>query len=264
MTENQTESIAVSPNVALVRAIVAARKAVKGTLFKAGAKTEGGGGNYRYIGHEHVVEHVRDAMLAQGLLCVQTGLSFMGAENTKSGACWRWSASHALTHVDGGSMILNTEGMTAQTDKAAFIASTACDRTCLQRLMGIAGTSDEDPEHNSNNREDKPQATSQQRVQEMADKRQHRQTGTSDRQALIAKHIAALPSMVDKQGLVEWAGWLVAGDDGNDGPQLRTIPNSEKKEAWGAYGRRCAKLGIDPATTTADYQTEARRLQGVV
>jgi hypothetical protein len=34
-------------------------------------------------------------------------------------------------------------------DKASFVASTAADRTLLMRLMRLAGTSDENPEHDS-------------------------------------------------------------------------------------------------------------------
>lgn len=238
-----------------MRALIAARKAVKGTLYKAGAKTEGQGGTYKYVGHEHVVEHVRDAMLNNNLVLLQTVLHYESSEATKQSSVYRWRAEFSLMHVAGASLSFSFQGLTAMSDKASFIASTALDRTALLRIMGVAGTSDEDPEHNSNNRE-VSQQTSQARVQQMAAKRDDKQAALQQRKGVITDMISQLPKLDKYDGLVEWAAYLVAGSK-----ELCGMRRAEKLPAWNAYGLRCEALGIDPSDTVNDYQSLAAQLR---
>lgn len=141
----------------LTKALLAARTDVAATVFKKGQiKTEGNerAPKYNYVGHEHVLLHVRERMLNHGLVLVQTSVEFAGyAEwETRDGLkrILRWKGVHRLMHTSGESLEYACEATTNTNDKSAFVASTACDRTALLRLMQLAGSAEEDPEHHSN------------------------------------------------------------------------------------------------------------------
>jgi hypothetical protein len=270
MTENERNAaLAADPIHArgtLHAALVEARKRVTGTLLKEGRKTEGGGGNYNYVGHEHVVHHVRKAMLECGLTLVQNSLELVhplelaGKSGPQLFLVWR--ASFQLAHAASGqATVMSYQCLTQANDKAGFIASTALDRTALLRLMGVAGSAEEDPEHNVNNRDERPQQSTQARVETMQGKRDGKAQATDDRVRVVNRHISDLANMPNVQGLIEWAGWLIAGDDGTHDPQMREISDEFKRPAWNAYGKRCEALGIDPTTTKAAFNAEASKLR---
>ena len=54
-----------------------------------------------------------------------------------------------------------------QLDKAAFVASTALDRTAILRIMQLAGSDEENPEHDSNE-QDKPAPRPQRTLDDVA------------------------------------------------------------------------------------------------
>lgn len=140
---------------ALTKALVAARLELRGTVFKGGMNQAQ---RYAYVGHEQViVGGARDALLKHGLVLEQRSVEFMGVLEfkTKSGdqMCWRWKGVHALCHESGEERLYAFEATTGTNDKASFVASTALDRTAHLRIMELAGSADEDPEHDSHDRQ---------------------------------------------------------------------------------------------------------------
>ena len=135
-----------------VTAVAAAAREVSGMVAKAGRNSHQ---SYNYCGHEHVIQHVRDVMLQHGLV--------IGAPVTTAGPhphlvpvrgdtkpVWGWSFAIPVYHdVSGHCETFNVSATTQANDKAAFVASTAADRTLRLRLMGLAGGAAEDPEHDS-------------------------------------------------------------------------------------------------------------------
>lgn len=141
----------------LITALIAARQAVHLKVKKAGWNKAQ---SYSFVGHEHVLDHVRATMLANGLILEQIAVEFLGVEayKTRSGdnQAWRWRGTHKLVHVSGEERVYVFEATTGPNDKAAFVASTALDRTAILRIMQLAGSDEENPEHDSNEQDAKP------------------------------------------------------------------------------------------------------------
>jgi len=143
---------------ALATALIAARKACSPTVHKAGKNDAQ---KYTYVGHEHVlVGGARNALLEHGLVLMLEGYELVGADSYKTGSgdkqCWRWRGRFVLLHAPSGEQReLFYEATTVPNDKAGFVASTALDRTAHMRVLELAGSDEENPEHDSN--EPKPE-----------------------------------------------------------------------------------------------------------
>lgn len=142
----------------LAKALKAAREACPPTVYKGGYNQAQ---RYQYVGHEQVLTSgARKALLDNGLVLTQTRVEFLGQleYETRNGKqlCWRWRGDFELQHVSGEAKGYSFEATTGPNDKAAFVASTALDRTAHMRLLEIAGTNDENPEHDSH---DEPKET---------------------------------------------------------------------------------------------------------
>lgn len=140
----------------LTKALVKARIACNAVVHKAGKNQAQ---NYSYVGHEQVlVSGAREALLAHGLVLVETAVMFAGEMKyaTRNGEqlCWRWRGEFVLLHDSGEFQRFEFEATTGPNDKAAFVASTALDRTAMLRICQLAGGAKEDPEHDSNERYD--------------------------------------------------------------------------------------------------------------
>lgn len=222
----------------LAKALVAARKDVHATVHKAGEKTAGGGGNYKYVGHEHVVKHTRDALTKNGLVFAQTS-----CVKKEDGS---YSAMSLLMHESGETMAYGPfECSLPSNGKESFIASTALDRTALLRLMGVAGSADEDPEHNSNNREPAVPAT-----QQAAERRVERSDNSAAVTKMVKDHINMLGVMATRADLIGWAGWLKA----------QPIDDNAKKPARAAFEVRCKQLGVEVRELRREVDAEADRI----
>lgn len=153
----------------LITALIAARQAVHLKVHKAGKNSAQG---YKFVGHEHVLEHSRAAMLAHGLILEQVGVEYLGSETytTRSGtnSAWRWRGTHKLIHVSGEERTYVFEATTGPNDKAAFVASTALDRTAILRIMQLAGSDEENPEHDSNEQDAKPAGKAKRTLEDVA------------------------------------------------------------------------------------------------
>jgi hypothetical protein len=139
--------------VALATALIAARKACSPTVHKAGEnKTQ----NYKYVGHLHVlIGGARNALLENGLVLMLEGYELVGTDAYKTSGgdkqCWRWRGRFVLLHAPSGEhRELSYEATTVPNDKAGFVASTALDRTAHMRVLELAGSDEENPEHDSN------------------------------------------------------------------------------------------------------------------
>lgn len=135
----------------LAKALKAAREACPTTVYKGGYNQAQ---RYQYVGHEQVLTSgARKVLLDNGLVLTQTRVEFLGQleYETRNGKqlCWRWRGDFELQHVSGEVKGYSFEATTGPNDKAAFVASTALDRTAHMRLLEIAGTNDENPEHDS-------------------------------------------------------------------------------------------------------------------
>ncbi len=144
----------------LTRALKQARMACKAVIRKEGKNSAQG---YAYVGHEHVLTSgAREALLSQGLVLEQTGTEFAGVLEIpkKDGVSlvWRWRGTFQLAHEESGfSQTYMIEATTQANDKAAYVASTALERTMLLRLCQMSGGSKEDPEHDIHDRYEETQ-----------------------------------------------------------------------------------------------------------
>lgn len=138
-------------NEQIAKALIAARKRVNATVYKGGFNQAQ---RYKYVGHEQVLTSgARDALLESGLVLVQTSVTYTGTVEyeTKNGrqSCMCWIGGFLLAHESGEGIELSFSATTGTNDKAAFVASTALDRTAHMRVLALAGTNDEDPEDDS-------------------------------------------------------------------------------------------------------------------
>lgn len=136
---------------AYTRAMVECQQALSGTVHKGGKNTHQ---NYAFAGHEQVIKVCRGAMLANGLI-VGAPERAEGPKETPKG--WHWRFWIPVDHVDGHRQVAVVDATVQPNDKAAFVASTAADRTLRLRVCGLASSRDEDstpqsedPEHDSN------------------------------------------------------------------------------------------------------------------
>lgn len=212
----------------LAKALVKARRACDATVFKAGKNSAQG---YSYTGHLHVLTGgARRALLDHGLSLVQVGVSFVGVETykTRSGeqVCWRWRGDFMLVHDSGETLALSYEATTGANDKAAFVASTALDRTAHMRVLELAGSDEENPEHDSNEPpRGQPQASGD-LLSDMYDDLRNR--STADELTQWARDLAVLKARAD-----------------------------QKKPLWDAFAERCRSLGADPAALAANARKAA-------
>lgn len=167
----------------LVTALVAARQACKPTVHKEGKNQQQG---YAYAGHEHVLEQgARQQLLAHGLVLEQVKVEFLGELHyeTRNGKniAWRWRGVHKLVHISGEEREYEFEATTNTNDKSAFVASTALDRTAHLRVLELAGSAEENPEHDSHDRD----RANQQRTapRERAPKEQTKKPATTTQEA---------------------------------------------------------------------------------
>lgn len=156
----------------LAKALIAARQACQATVYKAGANEAQ---RYKFVGHEHVLGGgARTALLANGLVLEQVKVEYIGQERyqTRNGenTVWRWRGVHKLLHTSGEERTYEYEATTVPNDKAAFVASTALDRTAHMRVLELAGSAEENPEHDSHE-----QAARALRREELAQRREQRQ-----------------------------------------------------------------------------------------
>jgi hypothetical protein len=134
--------------------------ACKAVIRKEGKNSAQG---YAYVGHEHVLTSgAREALLSQGLVLELTGTDFVGTLEIpkKDGVSlvWRWRGTFQLAHEESGlSQMYAIEATTQANDKAAYVASTALERTMLLRLCQMSGGSKEDPEHDIHDRYEETQ-----------------------------------------------------------------------------------------------------------
>lgn len=138
----------------LTKALIQARIACGAVVRKDGQNTAQG---FNYVGHVHVlVSGAREALLLNGLSLAEKSVEFAGELSIpkRDGAqlIWRWRGVFELAHIGGESREYTFEATTFAADKAAYIASTALDRTAMLRVCQLAGGAKEDPEHDSNER----------------------------------------------------------------------------------------------------------------
>jgi hypothetical protein len=134
----------------LAKALVAARKELKGTVFKSGINQHQ---RYAYVGHEAVITGgARDALNNHGLALVQVSVEHVGEVPGGKTKCMLWRGAYELLHESGEKMSFSFVATTQENDKSAFVASTSLDRTAHLRVLALAGSSEEDPEHDSHDR----------------------------------------------------------------------------------------------------------------
>jgi len=138
----------------LAKALCAARGVMRGTVHKGGTNAHQ---RYPYVGHEHVmVSGAREALHDNGLSLVQTGVEYVGEVPGGKVQALLWRGTFRLLHASGESLDLSYLATTQANDKSAFVASTSLDRTAFLRVLALAGSSEEDPEHDEHDRRAQP------------------------------------------------------------------------------------------------------------
>ncbi len=124
-------------------ALIAARKAVRARVFKGNYNSHQ---QYKYVSHEDVLQHCRDALLDSGLVLEQRSCAYDGEQAVRQSSVWRWSGVFALVHESGEERLYSFSATTQPNDKAAYVASTSLDKVAHMRVLQLAGTSDENAE----------------------------------------------------------------------------------------------------------------------
>lgn len=226
----------------LTKALVSARKAVTGTVKKDGRFEGGRGGSYSYVGHEQVVQHARQALLDNGLSLTQVGVEFLGSvswpkADGREQTVLRWRGLFELSHESGASRQSFFDCLTLGSDKAGFVASTALDRTALLRTLQLAGTDEDDPEHNSNNPPAQQQAPAENKANAARDDAKLAAAQREQYARQLREAIDVLASLEAPAELMDWGVALLEHEADKDA----------KLTAWGAWGKRSKELGLDPA-----------------
>ena len=149
--------IAVGRDVARVdayRDLAQACKDVAGLVAKGGKNTAQ---NYAFVGHAHVLEHCRFSLLANGIVIGAPRLSVLQPPYeypAKGGnrALLVFSFTIPVFFKSGHVEEFDICATVQPNDKAAFVASTAADRTLRLRLCGLGGGDAEDPEHDTHDK----------------------------------------------------------------------------------------------------------------
>ncbi len=139
------------PATTLAQALARARRDCPATVFKGGRNKDQ---NYSYVGHEQVLGTARAPLLKHDLVLEQQSVSYAGelSYSTRNGPrpVWRWTGMFVLIHAPSAQeRLYSFEATTQANDKAAYVASTALDRVALLRVLGLAGSDVENPEHDS-------------------------------------------------------------------------------------------------------------------
>lgn len=249
MTDQQPQTIRA--------AITAAAASVQGFVFKDG---ENSAQKYRYVGHEHVIDHVRHVLLGLGIVILPTVLRFVQeiVYTTKAGGgtALLWEQTFEVSLVGSDERLtLSVQVTTAANDKASFIASTAADRTLLMRLMRLAGTSQENPEYDERDQGGRQQGGGQQRQQ--ANNNQQRAQGGGQR-ANVNEATQAVQTLHRELAQQNDFGALVAFfHHGAQTLRGHGIQGEPSTRFWDAWGERCRALRLDPNEVAA----AARRQQ---
>ena len=129
----------------LAKALARARIATPWFVTKGGFNAHS---RYPYVGHPDVMAHDGRRVLAEhGLALVQVLVEYVGEMPGSKYATLLWRGEYVLLHESGESLTLRLQATTQVNDKAAFVASTALDRTVWLRLLALAGSDDEDPDN---------------------------------------------------------------------------------------------------------------------
>ena len=210
---------------ALTKALVAARLELHGTVFKGGMNQAQ---RYSYVSHEDVTLMARPALLKHGLVLEQRSVEYMGelAYKTKSGdqLCWRWKGVHALVHESGEERLYAFEATTGPNDKAAFVASTALDRTAHLRVLELAGSQDENPEADVHDREREPSRPSPAPSRRV------------DSGAFLDAAFAELEKAETDAQLITWFRRADSAD----------VEREAKATVFKAFAERCKAVGLIP------------------
>lgn len=221
----------------LVPALVRARQRItSGKVFKAGQNQHQ---RYAYVGHEDVVAVARHALLAEGLTLTQVSVKYLcnlPTPTSKSADSFAhlWEGSFWLCHESGQGQYMTFQASTQANDKSAFVASTALDRTALMRVLQLAGSAEENPEHDSHDVQERAPEQNHQQAARAMEKRDAGQTAAQYMAEQIADHIKVLGTLDNDGVLVEWGRWLMD----------YTAPKAFKVPAWDAFGKRCVELGL--------------------
>lgn len=239
----------------LRQALIRAQKRCSGLLAKTKTNKDQ---NYKYTGHDDVVEHVRQAMAEEGLSVDQATydleeiitITIRGGETT----VWKWRCVCVVWHESGAGVPRIVRVLTVPNNKASFVASTAAERTLLMRLMRLAGTKEGDPEGES----DLAGAQQQQRGGARRPHHASRSNGAQPKKeepsqkeldelsAWVATRLKVLPECQTEKSLILWGRVLTS----------RRGPKNFKAAAWAAWEEMVVKRGLKPAELFVHVRTQ--------
>jgi hypothetical protein len=218
----------------LAKALCAARATMKGTVFKGGVNQHQ---KYPYVGHEDVMTSgARDALNAHGLAPLQTKATLVGEVPHGKVPVLLWRATYRILHTSGEFFDTEIEGTTQAGDKCAYQANTMLDRTMYLRLLALAGSAEENTEHDA-----KPERA--------ADTREPATNGHAGAQA-AQNGAPAAPTDADITALLDG---LEAAQDAAAFDRLRAtsrgdrshLQDDERTAITNAIQRNAKRLGVE-------------------
>jgi hypothetical protein len=220
---------------ALLKALLAAQASVSRSILREG-DTDGRAPFSKFVGHEHVIKHVADAMIENRLVLVleacdgPTEHRFLTGrgEHAVERTVWAFRYRARLYHADGASIDAGSVCATVVAgDKAGYIAQTSADRAVRLRIMACAGA-DDDPEIGEH-LEATPQEQARPRNSNPSPRPSH--GGSHDRGMTIkfGKHKGQPISSIDT-GYLEWLATKL-GKDLEDRSKAKYHDNTRKQLA---------------------------------
>lgn len=211
---------------ALTKALILARLELKhGTVFKGAQNSHQ---KYAYVSHEGVVTcGARDALLKHGLVLEQRSMEYVGPIEKAQ----LWRGTHALVHDESGEERIYTFCATTQAnDKAAMVASTTLDKTAILRVLQLAGSAEDDAEHDAHDRRT-PEPPKP--AQAPAQAPQNKRTQVDSTTFLDAAFAGLKDAETDQQ----LATWVRRVDNSQAEPEAKAV-------AFKAFEKRCLEVGL--------------------
>lgn len=271
--ETNGEVMPTVPAHTLNAALLAARAAVSARVFKASSNQHQ---KYKYVSHEHVLTHAREALLANGLILeqrsvVRDGVLSVASQRGES-QVWCWTGTFALVHERGEERLYQFAATTQPNDKAAYVASTSLDKVAYMRLLALAGTDDENAEadwhdnqpggaayqgpHNAPARPQGGQGGRRPAPSNVVELRQPEPAVPDAWKAGLATMQGNLQKVTDPEALVAfWVDLAVAL------PEMQREP-ARKRAAWAVYQNHLASLGYNLAEFAAEIDKRLKAKKG--
>jgi hypothetical protein len=229
-------------------AINAAATALDGLVDKAGVNEQY---HYAYVGHSHVIDHVRGALLEHGVVVLATDLRFVQSFESRNSTLYLWEQKFQVEHEHSAdSFEAKVQVTTLPGEQSAAKASTAADRTFLMRLCRLAGKTDQDdgprqqrgrapamgPRADERNQGAKPRSTGRQPAHDA-----NGEVPMNATERAVAELLAELVGL-DKAPAARLSKYFA---DARAALEKADATEAQRARVWKAFEKRCKDSGHD-------------------